>query len=268
MKALNFRPSFLQIVYFLIVLILFSFIIYTPTFIGGPVSMTEKLIFKEETIEGSLLGVLFILSIIILNIYKREVYNHRELIKKSIDDKKKVEDRLLVSDQYIGAVNVQIQKVESIFNSIDRYPQTKADFKKTMSFFGDCLLGILNSNWALIRIINSNTQKTIIEHFQTKERFPFIYPHISNKMIIEKQPMLSYTTVISNPNDLNILAFCTMPVDKINKDQRVFIQAIINVITMLFVILNSLYLKNENKIFVDNSINMKTSPKGLLSIVL
>jgi predicted nucleic acid binding AN1-type Zn finger protein len=71
-------------------------------------------------------------------------------------------------------------------------------------------------------------------------------------MIVEKQPISSFTTVISNPQNLNILVCCAMPVDKINNDQRVFIQAIMNEITMLFIILNSSYNKNENRIFVEN----------------
>ena len=37
-----------------------------------------------------------------------------------------------------------------------------------------------------------------------------------------------------------------MPIDTISDDQRVFIQAIINEIIMLFIILNSSYYKNGN----------------------
>ena len=43
-----------------------------------------------------------------------------------------------------------------------------------------------------------------------------------------------------------------MPVDEISNDQHIFIQAIINEITKLFVILNSLYYKKESKIFIED----------------
>jgi hypothetical protein len=122
-----------------------------------------------------------------------------------------------------------------------------------MSFFGERILGIVNSDWNLIRLINRNTQKTISEHFQTKERTPSAYPHVSNKMIIEKQPMVSCTTVISSPVNLNFLVSCIIPVTKISKEQRAFIQAIINEITMLFVILNSSYSQNADKTLVSLS---------------
>ena len=41
----------------------------------------------------------------------------------------------------------------------------------------------------------------------------------------------------------------------ITPDQRIFIQAIVNEITMLFVILNSAYYKNGNKVFSGNKNN-------------
>lgn len=261
MKKLNLHPSFLQIVYFIILLILFFFIIYTPALIRGSAVINERIFFEEETIEGSLLGVLIIVSILMLNRYKREIHEQKEQIKKIDDEKKRVEGRLLVSDQYIGEVNVQINVIESIFNCIDKYPQTKADFNKVLSFFGERALGIISTNWALIRIINRNTQRTISEHFQTRERLISAYPHVSNKMIIEKQPMLSFTTIISNPENLEFLVSCTMPVDKINKQQRVFVQAIINEITMLFVIYRSSNLKNENLLIAENYPENKESVK-------
>lgn len=254
MKKLNFHPSFLQVLYFIILLILFSFIIYTPTLIQGSASISEKIILEEETIEGSLLGALMILGILILGIYKREIDRHKEQIKKIDDEKKRVTDRLLVSDQYIGQVNVQINEIESIFNSIEKYPQTKADFTRVFSFYGERVLGIISSHWALIRIINRDTQRTVSEHFHTRPGFTSDYPHVSNKMIVEKQPVLSCTTVTSKPDNLEFIVSCTIPVDKMNRHQLGFIQAIVNEITMLFVIYN--YSNSgKNRDFVNDQIS-------------
>jgi hypothetical protein len=124
MKKNKFQPSFLQILYLIIFIILFAFIIYTPTLIKGPVSLTSKLILEEATFEGSLICILFIISILILNLYKREVVRNKDLINKINNEKKKVEDRLFNSEQYIGIMNVQIQEIKSIFNSINEYPET------------------------------------------------------------------------------------------------------------------------------------------------
>jgi hypothetical protein len=206
-----------------------------------------------------LLGILFSLSVLIFKLYKREGFKHEELIKQINNNKKTAEEKLLDSLKYIGKVNVQIEEIKSIFNTMNTYPETKNDFKKAFRFLSERVLGIVNTNWALLRIINSNTRRTICECFETRQGYSCHYPHVSNKTIIEKQTISSYTTIISNSNKLNILVCCTMPIDKINNDQSVFIQAIINEITMLFIILNSTYYNNRNNMLKGNiSINKQS----------
>lgn len=239
------HPPKLQILYLIIILTLFFFIIYTPTLIEGPLHISKKLIIEEETFEGVLIGILFIVSVLILNLYKNEVNKHKQLIQKINDDKKKIENRLLVSDQYIGKVNVQMLEIKSIFNGIDNYPKTKTDFKKTVGYFGVHILGIVNSNWALIRIINCNTLRTISEHFETKTSIETVFPHISNKLIIEEQKITSHTSIIYNPANLNILVFCILPVEKISNDERILIRSMIVELTKMVIIINSTYYKNK-----------------------
>lgn len=257
MKKLNFQASRLQILYFIIYLILASLIVFAPILISGSVYLTEKFVIDEEIMEVILLGILFSLSILIFRLYKQEAYKQEEIIKKIKNDKKTAEEKLLGSLNYIGKVNVQIEEIKSIFNSTNKYPETKNDFKRTFRFLSERVLGIVNTNWVLFRIINSNTQKTICECFETRQGIFCHYPNVSNKMIVEKQLISHFTTVISKPQNLNILVCCNLPVDKISDDQRIFIQAIINEITMLFVFLNSSYYKKENNIFTGNKFNKK-----------
>jgi hypothetical protein len=251
MKELKIKASFLQILYLIIYICLASFIIITPILISGSVHLTKKFIIDEEIIEVILLGVLFSLSILIFKLYKQEARKKEDIIKKIKSDKKTTEEKLFDSLSYIGKVNVQIEEIKSIFNTTNKYPETKNDYKKSFRFLSERVLGIVNSNWVLFRIIDRNTRKTISECFETRAGFSSQYPCISNKMIIENQFMTSCTTVISNPQNLNILVCCALPIDKINKDQRIFIEAIINEIIMLFIILHSSYYKNETKIFTE-----------------
>lgn len=257
MKKIVLRPSVLQIIYLVVFIILFAFIIYTPTLIRGPVNISSKLILEEETFEGILICILFIMSILIFNLYKREANRHKELINKISNEKKKVEDRLTDSEQYIGIMNVQIQEIKSIFNSINEYPETKEGLKKAFIYFGERVIGIANANWVLFRIIESNSQRTIYEHFGNRKGFSDIYPHVSNKLIIEKQPILPYSYVISCPRNLNILVSCIIPLEEISNDQQIFIQAIINEITKLFVISNSVYYTKEKRLV------LKYNPAGI-----
>jgi cell shape-determining protein MreD len=97
MKKINFQPSFLQILYLIIFIILFAFLIYTPALIKGPVSLTPKLILEEETFEGVLICILFIISILILNLYRYEVNKQKEMVININAEKKKVEERLNIS---------------------------------------------------------------------------------------------------------------------------------------------------------------------------
>ncbi len=249
MKNFNFRPSILQILYLILFIILFSFIFYTPTLISGPMHLTKKFIIEEETIEGTLLSILFLLSILIMFLYNREVNRHKEMAEKIAGDKKSVEKKLDASYRYIGVINVQIQEIKSIFNAVDKYPESKEDLKKSLHFLGEHVLGIVNVNWVLFRIVNSKTQRTISEHLEIRTGFAFGYPHVSNKMIVENQSISPLTPVVSNPQNLNIIVFCVMPIEKISNEQHIFIQAIINEITKLFIILNSTYYKKENKLF-------------------
>jgi hypothetical protein len=258
MKKLKFQPSFLQVVYLIIYLILFSLIVYVPTLISGPVHITKKLIFEEEVIEGSLLGILFFINLLVLYLYKKEESRQKELIKKIRIEKKTTEEKLVDAFKYIGQINVQMQEIKSIFNNTTKFPGTKNDFKKTLLFFSEQTFGIVNSNWVLFRIIDCSNQKTIIEHFENRLGYNLKCPHISNRNIIEKQSCSPFTVVISNPPNLNILTCCIIPQENVTNDEMIFLQAITNEITMMFVLLESLYYNNGNKLLALNTdkINM------------
>lgn len=245
MKKTGFHPSILQLIYLILFIFLFVLIITTPELTIGSVRMSEKLIVQEEMMKGLVLGVLFVVSTLILNLYKGEVAKHKDQIEKINTDKQKVEERLQISDQYIGMINVQIKEIKSVFFSIDNYPQTKADFKRTFTFFGEKVLNIVNSSWVLIRIVDSDTQRTISEHYKPRSRSVNKYPQISNKMMIDAQPIASHISIISNPKDMSVLVFCVLPLERISSDEQIFLQAIIDEITKMYIIINSPYFKNN-----------------------
>lgn len=246
MKKSAFQFSFLKVLYLILFLILFSVIFIIPILIKDNINLTEKLIIEEEIVEGSLLCILFFLSLVLSYFYKREIDKQNDLIKKIENDKKTAKEKLLDSFKYIGKINVQIQEIKSIFNSINLFPETKNDFKKTLFFLSDRILGIVNVDWVLLRIIDIKTQKTISEHYNTRGNISYPYPHLSNKMIIEKQSISNITSIISNRTNLNIIISCNLPIESVDNEQQIFIKAIVNELIMLFIILNSSYYQNEN----------------------
>jgi len=255
MESTKVHLTYLQIAYLTVLTVLFLFIIYTPSFVEGSVQI-KKLISEKETIELILTGFLFVLSILILRFFKREVANNKEQIERIKNDKMRVEERLLESDQYIGMVNVRIQDINSVFNSFEHYPKTKAELKKVFAFFGMRILRITSSDWVLIRIIDRNTQKTLNEHFEAKGEHTSGFPHVSNKIILDENQLVSQISIICNPKNLDIIVSCTLSVDKISNNERVVVQAITNEIAKQYLITNSIYNKDGNKILIDNQPNI------------
>jgi hypothetical protein len=249
MKKFNFKPSFLQIIYLIIYIILFIFIVYVPTLIEGPVHITKKIIIEEEIIEGTLLGILFLLNIVMLNLYRKESAKQKLLLAKMDEDKKAAREKLDESFKYIGRINVQIQEIKSIFNNANLFPETRQDIRKKFQFLSERVFGIVNINWVLFRIINYKTRKTISEQFETRPGFSSNYPRIGNKKIIEDQLIPPFTAVISHPQNLDIITCCILPVDEINNDERLFIQAITNEITKMFIIFSNSSQERPNSLF-------------------
>jgi len=243
MKKGKSEPEFLQILYLIIFFVLFGLIVYIPHAISNPLHISEKIIVEEEVAESILLSVLLLLNVLIFSLYKKEVARQKDLVIKMKNDNKSIHEKLDDSFRYIGQVNVQIQQIKSIFSSSDRFPKTKNDFKKTLVFYSERIFGIVNIDWVLFRIIESATGRTVSEQFETRHGLPREYPHISNKMILERQSDHSYTTIIESPQDLNITVSCTLPAEKITSEEQIFIQAITNEITMAFIYFNSAYYK-------------------------
>ena len=248
MKKIDFQSGFVRNLYLLVNLLLFSVIILTPLVVRGPLQLTEKLIINEDIFEGILLCILFVLSVVIYNLYKNEVSKQKEQIDKINDEKKSALEKLDDLFKYIGQINVQLQQIKLIFNKYDKLPETRNDFKRSLYFFGERVFGISDANWVLFRIIDIKSNKTIIEQFETRHDSTVDYPHISNKMIVEKQSCPPFSVVISNPQNFSILVGAILPVESISNEERIFIQAIANEIMMLFVILNSAYYKEGNMV--------------------
>ena len=197
MKILNHRISFLQLLFFVIYVILSSVMILTPILITRSVHVRRTFIIDEDVMEALLLSFLFALSLLMSKLYKNEASKQEELINNIKKDKKKADEKLFDSLDYIGKVNVQIEEIKSIFDTSNAYPETKNDFKRTVRFLSERVLGIVNTNWVLLRIISNGTDRTIYECFETRDGFSCCYPHVSNKMIVEQQSTSHFTTVIS-----------------------------------------------------------------------
>lgn len=246
MKRLNIN-LLLRTVYLIALVLILITIIISPKLISGSIHFTEEIIVEEEFVEGFVIAILLGLSLLIQRYYKREVDLHKKQLEKINNDKKQTEEKLNDAFSYIGKVNVQIQEIKSIFNKDFKYPKTKTELKKTLHYFSERALGIVNVDWVLIRIIDSVNQKTISEHLKTRGDVTLQeYPHISNKTIIEGQSDSSSTVITSHPENMNIISCCIFPGNNISNEQRNLIEAIVSQIIMLFIIFESTFYKKSN----------------------
>jgi len=207
--------------------------------------LTDQLIIEEEYAEGVLLSILLILSLLLSYLYKHELDHRKNLIQVMKNENKTALKNLVDSFKYIGIVNIQLREMKTIFNTDYLNQETKIDIKKAIIFFSERVLNIVSADWVLFRIIDINTQDTITERFQSRGDAPCQYPHICNKMIVENQISQNSVTIISNRTYFNIVTSCNLPTININKDQHFFINAIVNQLNMLFVVLNSAHYKND-----------------------
>ena len=244
MKQPVVRLSFLEVFYLILFILLFSIVFIIPLLINDNVALTDALIIDEEIAEGILLSVLLLLSLVLSYLYRKEYAKQQRLIKTIEFENLSAIDKLDSAFKYIGKINVQIQEIRSIFNHNRLYPETKSDFKKSLMFFSERVLGIVNADWVLFRIIDNASQQTVSEHFKSRAGINHAYPQISNKQIINNSPAGKLTSILSNHGNINFLVSCNLPLEAIDQEQDVLINLIVNELTMLFIIFSSTYYNN------------------------
>lgn len=207
--------------------ILIGLIIFTPLLIKDGFS-----IFDEEIIEVIISTSLFIVGFVIYSLYRREIEKHRKSLNETLN--------------YIGNVNLQINNIESIFNEMKKFPESKSDYKNIQKFLAEKTLGIINAEWVLFRIIETQNIKTLSEHFQSRGKVALIRHEISNKNLVIKKSCPDCSVIESNQDNFNVQAYCVIPKEKISENQRVLIKAIVNNLVMMYLIFASGYYKNGN----------------------
>ena len=203
-------------------------------------------IFDDETVEVILIALLFGLGYVIYFFYQHEL----EKGKKDLEDLKKqrrtLEQRMDDAFKYIGSVNVQIQEIKSIFAELKIYPENKKEFKYILDFLANKILSIVDVDWAVLRIIDLASLKTLRETSVCRGNAVMLKYHFTNDDLI-KQPenLKEYSVILAEQKNLTINIFCIFSKIQISKDQEVFIKAILNQLEMFFIIFSSNYYKNS-----------------------
>jgi hypothetical protein len=154
-----------------------------------------------------------------------------------------LEERLDEAFRYIGRLNVQIQEIESIFTSIDKYPETRQEKKKTLRFVAEKILRVVSADWVLVRIVDRARTRTLAEHWASR-RAESVPPSISNGGLVNRTIPDTYTVVESSQDSFSINTYCVLP-GAVERRHRIIIEAIANQAEMLFLIFTSRYYKDQ-----------------------
>ncbi len=229
----------LERIYFGLLVVLYLLIIFTPLFIKSGISFI-----REEFIEASIISLLIIISYYVLILYRKEVAKNLKKLKELEHKKENLEERLTEAFKYIGAINVQINEIRSAFAALSKYPESKKDYKYIMQFFGQKILGMVNADWVLLKIVDVSDYKTLREHVEVRGGAALLKYSFTNKDLVDGEVPDCYSIVRSSQENFTIKTICLLPIKRIDKEPKVMIQAIVNQLEMLFLIFASQYYKN------------------------
>jgi hypothetical protein len=236
---MNRNIKLLQRVYLFILVTMFLVIVLMPYIIRSGFTLVE-----EELVEVVGITLTFSVGYFIALLYRREAARNRENLIKLKRDKGTLENRLIEDFKYIGAVNVEIEAIRSVFSGIRKFPENKKDFQHILQFLAQRTLSMVNVEWILFRIINTQNLNTLSEY--TEKRGNAVLPNhkISNRQLASNEKFEAFTIVGSGQENIHIRTFCIIPEKKFTMDQGVFIKAVVGQLEMLFIIFTSIYYKN------------------------
>lgn len=218
------------------------FIVITP-FLG-----VKFFSLSEELSEALLTIFLLFLIALLFRFYNREMDNYKQR-------QEDMEERLRDTFKYIGSINLQLEEMKRVFSSFTKYPESKKDIQALFTHTAERVLGIINADWVLLRMIDIKTGFTLHEYFISRGNKKVEKIKLDNRALLEGSCSFGSCSIIkSNQENFNIKAFCVLPVEAENSNQEFLINSIVNQLEMFFIIFNSLYYKKSQDIKKDNLI--------------
>lgn len=205
---------------------LFLLIIATPYLVRDGFS-----IFEEEVLEVVIIAILLFLSLFIYYLYNSQLKENQ----KSLD----------AAFAHIGKINVQVDYLKSAFSDIKKFPENKSDLKYIFDFLAEKVLGMINCNWVVFRIVEIESLRTLAEFSKDRNNGSELSNKISNKALIESEKIRGLSFVSSSHENLNIKTFCIISLNSLDTNQRNVLESIVNSLGMFYIIFDSGYYKNS-----------------------
>ncbi|MBP9779256.1 hypothetical protein KBD33_01380 [Candidatus Gracilibacteria bacterium] len=214
-------------------------------FVLTPFLVTYIDILKKEYEEMILLILFLIFGYLTIHLYKKEVKKYEDYINSLGTVQVNMEEKLNNAFKYIGTINLQLNEIQSIFAKNDKYPETKEELRKIEYYLAEKILGIVQSEWIFLRIIDTKNIRTLSEVFVAKNGQKINKENFSNKQLISNTISDSYSVVSSPNQNFTINTYIVLPIN-IKQQEKIMIQSIANQVEMFYIIFASTYYKNKS----------------------
>ena len=242
------KTKVLELTYLVAAALLLSTVVFAMVFVAHHFLLARKYVIQEDAVEAILMSVLFLVAFFLSHVYKKELKNYLYETRRLSQDKCDLSNKLTDAFKYIGGVNVQIQEIRSIFCKLRKYPTTENEFRKVLALYSRKVLGIVNADWVMIRVICRANFRTVKEHLEPRKDAGFFNKGISNKALVAKRSIDGYSSIASCHDNSLIMAVCVLPKRSLDEEEKIMIEAVINQIEMLYLIfISHQFHKSSNK---------------------
>ena len=238
--------------YVAVLFVLLLFVLAVPLTIQRNLILIQEIIIREEIIETALLAVLFGGSFFILKRFKYTLNSDEKKFNRIGREKSKLLSRLADAFRYIGTINVEIQEVHSILQSLDNYPTTRKEIKGLVNYLITKTMIIAKSPWVAIRMIDKKSGKTVYEDKVVRSGQAFPAAMIGNRELLENKTVSGMITIINNKKNADLITACILPEVDCSDEETILIKLIIDQIEMHFLLYHrdrSVYQWHSNKIY-------------------
>jgi len=252
------KLKFLIVFYLGALVFLLLSVITMPLVIQYGLPVTRKFFIEEEILETSLIIILFGISYFFLRGFKHTLKAHERAVDQAGEEKSRLVSRLAEAFSYIGTVNVELQEIQSILCGVERYPQTKREFKQFIDHLAAKAMTVAGTPWVVIRMISRCNGRTVKEYAIVRRKGVLPSATMGNREILEDRHVEGLRKIGSRQKNLDLLTVCILPTIQLSEEENILITAITNQIEMLFMLYRAGFLHqqsfndhNENKICHD-----------------
>ena len=233
------KTRLLKITYLVTIALLLSLVALTPIIIRYHFLLFKKYIIQEDVVEAALIIFLLLIAYFLSAAFKNELNKYRKESYRLSRDNIDLSSRLTKAFKYIGGVNVQLQEIRSVFCELRKYPETARAFKDALALLARKVLGMVNAEWVMIRIICQPNLRTIKEHLEARQPLNFVSKGISNKAIVANQTIDGFSIVASHHDNSMIVVACVLPKESLVEEEKILVEVITYQIEMLYFIFDS-----------------------------